>query len=178
MLQGSSRDTEKSCLSLFTSSMATNTSLNRLLSKLLKKKFEGVFPIHYAIKKINKMKPNNSLIINSACISKSEDGHFFSVIKLNKKKLLIFDSLCKENAILTLIKPVLPKFTEVKINKLQIQSNQSSYCGLFSTAFILTYYKKNSFSDFFKMLDYNHLENNDRIISDYLTELVKDIVRK
>ena len=158
--------------------MATNTSLNRLLSRLLKRKFKGVFPIHYAIKEINKMKANNSLIINSACISKSQDGHFFAVIKQNKKKLIVFDSLCEENTILTLIKPVLAKFTEVKINKLRIQSNQSNYCGLFSAAFILTYYRKNSFTDFFKILDYKHLENNDRIISEYLTELVKDIVRK
>ena len=78
--------------------MATNTSLNRLLSKLLKKNFKGVFPIHYAIKEINKMKVNNSLIVNSACASKSEDGHFFGVIKLKKKKLLksrYSDNFCK-----------------------------------------------------------------------------------
>lgn len=158
--------------------MATNISLNKLLKTLLKQKFLGVFPIHYGLRKIKNMKIRQSLLINSGCVDKMENGHFFAVIKTGKSKLLVFDSLCNEETVKNLLNPVLNRFQKVQINKEKVQSDESNYCGIFASAFVLTYYKKRKFPDFFEMLEYNNLINNDHIISDYLTKLVKNIVRE
>lgn len=158
--------------------MATNISINRLLGKLLKQKFTGVFPIHYGLVEIKKMKAGNCLLINSGCADKLENGHFIAVLKPKKGDLLIFDSFSNENGIKLLLHPVLDEFETVKINKSKIQSNKSNYCGIFASAFVLTYYKKKKLSDFFKIIDYDDLANNDRIVSIYLKKLVKNIVSK
>ena len=152
--------------------MATNTSISNLLSKLIRKNFDGVYPIHLSYDAINKLGINKCLLINSGCELRNQDGHFIAVVRVSNKDLLIFDPLGQEEIILILLDPIMRNFTQIRTNSRGMQAMSSEYCGLFSGGFLLAYFTDNV-RRFFEMFNYENLHRNDKIIIQYLTDYVK-----
>lgn len=152
--------------------MATNTSINNLFSKIIKKNFSGVQPIHLSYAAINKLGINKCLLINSGCQLKNQDGHFVAVIRVSNTGLLIFDPLGQEEIMLILFEPILRNFTQIQTNSRGMQAMSSEYCGLFSGGFLLAYFS-NNVKSFFEMFNYENLRGNDKIIVQYLLNYMK-----
>ena len=72
-----------------------------------------------------------------------------------------------------LLGPILKNFDKIQINSRGMQAMASEYCGLFSGGFILAYFSDNV-EGFFNMFDYENLQGNDGIITQYLLNYVKN----
>lgn len=136
------------------------------------KNFLGTFPCNFLRGKVNKK--NFSIVVNT-CTSDiiSLSCHWCAIIK-SGKVLYFFDSLGgeleKENQF---IGNFLRSQSVEKIitNKIAIQDDKSSSCGLFVLCFLNAMDRKRSMIGFLKSFDLDNLWKNDKIVAEMFKEL-------
>ena len=144
----------------------TNGYVEKLGKKILDKYFVGVFPcdLHPVLGKKKKM----SLIFN---LSKhNSDGSHFIAIYTNKNHIIYFDSFgkkCSNKYILKFINKN-KKNRPIIYNRKNIQSSNSSFCGFFCLAFILSQKLNIPLKTHVKMYNSKNLMLNDKIVIDYI----------
>ena len=127
--------------------------------KKVLKNFLGCFPADLPPKT---KKSNFSVIFN---LSKhNEEGSHYVAIYSTTKKIIYFDSFgqpIKNNLIKIFVKKYL-KRKKFLFNKVKIQDDQSSFCGIFCLSFLDCQEKNISLQKYVNLFDKSSLKENDK----------------
>ena len=136
----------------------TNGYIEKTGKKVLKN-FLGCFPADLPPKT---KKSNFSVIFN---LSKhNEEGSHYVAIYSTTKKIIYFDSFgqpIKNNLIKIFVKKYL-KRKKFLFNKVKIQDDQSSFCGIFCLSFLACQEKNISLQKYVNLFDKSSLKENDK----------------
>jgi hypothetical protein len=140
----------------------SNDYVSKIGKKFLGKSFLGVFACDEKPRLKNR---SNFKIIFNTDTHDSEGEHFVAVAK-QKKKLIYFDSFGKnvENEMIQkFIDENLKTGDKYFYNCIQIQADESNFCGFYCVAFLMSMNKKMSFQNFISSFSVqkNRLLKND-----------------
>lgn len=142
----------------------TNGYIEKTGLKLLKN-FIGCYPVDLQPKNLKK---EFSIIFN---LSKhNELGTHFVAISNQKNTFVYFDSLgkpCTNNMLKSFIKANI-KRKEYSYNRKKVQSDGSTFCGIFCLGFLLSQENKIPMNEFMKIFCKTNLRLNDEIILDFI----------
>lgn len=142
----------------------TNGYIEKTGFKILKK-FLGCFP---ADVQPQTRKTNFSIVFNLS--RHNEEGTHFVAIYTDKEKLIYFDSF-GESIKNILIKNFVKKHLKNKkfiYNKVKIQHEKSSFCGIFCLSFLAAQENQVSLKNYLNYFDKNNLNLNDEISTSVL----------
>lgn len=148
----------------------SNQYLETTASTILPKNFIGVFPCDYH----PTITRNNFSIIFNTGNSKSKGEHFVCIMA-NKHHVYYFDPFGMEvnNAkILQFIKKI-QNGRKIYFNSSQIQDFNSSFCGFYCLAFLMSVYKKIPFHNFLSSFNREHLKNNDKKVIVFICKFLR-----
>ena len=135
----------------------TNGYIDKTGKRVLKK-FLGCFPADLPPKT---NKSNFSLIFN---LSKhNEEGSHYIAIHSTTKKIIYFDSFgqpIKNKLIKSFVRKHL-KRKKFLFNKVKIQDDQSSFCGIFCLSFLACQEKNISLQEYHNLFNSSSLKEND-----------------
>ena len=139
--------------------MSFNNGYIDKTGKKVLKNFLGCFPADLPPKT---KKSNFSVIFN---LSKhNEEGSHYVAIYSTTKKIIYFDSFgqpIKNNLIKIFVKKYL-KRKKFLFNKVKIQDDQSSFCGIFCLSFLACQEKNISLQKYVNLFDKSSLKENDK----------------
>ena len=134
--------------------MTSNLHLNSLLKN--EKHFLGCFHIR-KMPKLQRLKLPASLIIYI-------NGHWVSLLLVDKYLCLYFDSFGKGVQDKKLINNLKSVYNKIIFNKKKIQHNSSSKCGLYCLLYIILVRNRENFKKFLNLFVKRNLLMNDYIL--------------
>ena len=145
--------------------------LEKLGKKLAPNIFLGVYPCDISPNTNNK--PVFAVIFN---LSKhNEEGTHYVAIFVTQNSVTYFDSFGKKCTNSDIKKFILPHKVNKKFisNSIQVQHDESNFCGFFSLAFILSQVLNISLKKFLKLFTRGNLLLNDDIVTKYIVDFIK-----